>query len=236
MFFLKKTIVALALTCLFSCNLEKKKPVVFPVKYLDGAQKFDISEFYNNKSCGFAIVLSNNGDIIDKITIAANGEWGKDRGVIKFNYIYNDNRKESRTWLITKSDDKNFSIVGHDFAGNAKGRQSGNAAEIIYNMNYKLDNQPKEIKFVDNLYLIDKNSLIIRSDLHHNQKRIGKIISSLSKGNHCKSPVNNTQEDLGEVDTSKLKMKKEDLNKTNNAKDKNEDSKNDAITISDKIG
>lgn len=178
---LKAIVVALILMTSSSCDLMKRgKAPLTQLTYLRGAQKFDISSFFSSDLKGFAIVLDGKNNIIDTIEIASSGSWNQNKGTIKFEYQYND-KKDYRTWLITKHDSGDFSIVGHDFVGSAKGRQSGNISEIVYKMNYEFNKVESEVEFTDNIYQVNEDSVVVITQLRSNGKKIGKIVGSLQK-------------------------------------------------------
>ncbi len=166
---------------LTSCNLQKSNAPLPKLEYLEGASKFSIDQFFDSDLRGFAIILDNDDKIIDKIDITSQGSWSGNKGTVKFEYLYKNDRKDYRTWLITKQNSENFSIVGHDFVGSANGRQSGNVAELLYKMNYKFNGDEKEISFVDKVYQVNNSSVIAITELYHKNKKVGKIISSFVK-------------------------------------------------------
>ncbi len=164
-----------------SCKFKKSNEPLPRLEYLDGTAKFDVDNFFNSDLKGFAIILDENEKIIDKIEMNAKGSWSGTKGTVKFEYIHKNDRKDYRTWLITKKSSENFSIVGHDFIGSANGRQAGNVAEILYKMNYKFMGQEKEIEFVDNIYQTGNDAAVTITELYHDGDLVGKIIGSFIK-------------------------------------------------------
>lgn len=187
--FKKLFVIACFTLLLFSCNVQKKNPVVTPLEYLEGAEKFDIKEFFNQTSYGFAIALDRNGKIISKHSVTSIGSWDGNKGTVKFDFLYSKEKKDFRTWLVTIDDEKNFTIVGHDFLEPAKGRQSGNVSEIIYKMNIDFNNAKNEYKFTDNIFQVDNKSAIIITEVSDEKGVIGKIITSVSKSEAKKVSV-----------------------------------------------
>ena len=179
----KSLALALILMTSSSCDLvmmNRGKAPLAELKYLRGAENFDVSSFFGSNLKGFAIILDDKNDIMDTIEISSSGSWNQNKGTIKFEYKYSD-KKDYRTWLITKHDSGDFSIVGHDFVGSAKGRQSGNISEIIYKMSYEFNKVESEIEFTDNIYQVNKDSVVVITELRSNGKKIGKIVGSLQK-------------------------------------------------------
>ena len=149
---------------LTACNLQKKTPLK-PLNYLEGAEKFDVKEFFSKSQEGFAIILDNQDKIVSKFNVKSSGAWEGNKGTIKFQYNYSKDKTDFRTWLVTVDNNNNYTIVGHDFLEPAKGRQKGNVSELLYKMNYEFNRQKSKYSFVDNIYQVDKNSVIIITDI-----------------------------------------------------------------------
>lgn len=179
----------LILTLITSCDAlhKKNKPQIEkPLQYLKGADNLEIDQFLRGNLEGFAIVQNSRGKIMDSLLINVNGNWEKNKGTVKFVYKFNNGETDSRTWLITVDDREHFTAIGHDFISPAKGRQSGNVGHINYVLSKGFANRLKDVKFSDDIYLVDKNSAIITSTMiakedKSKEKIVGKLIISLSK-------------------------------------------------------
>lgn len=204
---LKKLFVISSIALLtFSCNLQKKEPIVTPLEHLEGAEKFNVKEFFDQTSSGFAIALDKNGKIISKHSITSTGSWEGDKGTVKFEFIFSKEKKDFRTWLVTIDDEENFTIVGHDFLEPAKGRQAGNVSEILYKMNIDFNDTKDEYKLTDNIFQVDNKSAIIITEVANKNGVVGKIITSVSKSEAKKVSVNIP------VNEEKISPKKDDVN------------------------
>lgn len=179
--------LTLSLFLISSCQFKKSNEPLPRLNYLDGAPNFSVDNFFDSQLRGFAIILDKDEKIIDKIEMTASGSWSGNKGTVKFSYIYKNNRKDYRTWLITKQSSEKFSIVGHDFIGAANGRQAGNVSEILYKMNYKFNGTENKIDFVDNIYKVSNDSAVTITELYDNGKLVGKIIGSLVKSGSSNS-------------------------------------------------
>jgi hypothetical protein len=175
--------IALSLTsCAVFENLMQKKEVQ-QLDYLEGANKMDLKKFFDGNLEGFAIKQDASGKIASTFTVKINGKWEEGKGVIQFNYFYNDGTKDSRTWLITTNSDNSFDAVGHDVTTPAKGKQIGNAAQSIYSLMVGPKTDKEEMSFEDKMYLVDEKSVIMISNFKSKKsaKGAGKIILSIKK-------------------------------------------------------
>jgi hypothetical protein len=180
---MKKLILSIVLVIvLAACNTQKKQPLL-PLKFLEGAQDFHIKDFFQASQKGYAVIIDSNDEIIAKFKVESSGEWSANKGTIKFKYTYNKDKIDYRTWLVTLDSDSDYTIVGHDFLEPAKGRQSGNVSELLYKMNYELHGSKSATSFVDKIYQVEKDSVIILTNMYREGKYIGKIISAFKSRN-----------------------------------------------------
>ena len=189
--FLLKLLILVALleniaSCEFLSNVNSSKhKALTPVDYLEKSAKLDIKNFFNGELEVFAVVQDAGGKIESSYTSKVVGKWEEGRGNVQFNYLFNNGKKDSRTWLFTINDSSGFSIIGHDFIESGNGRNQGNAAVINYslNLNRGLGDKKQRVDFEDYLYLVDEKSAIIISSMKQDKKNVAKAIISLKKVN-----------------------------------------------------
>lgn len=184
---MRNLLLFVAVFVLSSCGvLEKLKgssqnKTLSPIVYLNNAPKYDVKKFLNGDLEGFAIVRNEKDEIIDSFTAKVDGFWEENRGTIKYSFKFNNGKKDARTWLITVERSGDYEAVGHDFAAPAKGRQSGNVSEIIYSLKKEYRGRKEKIDHDDKIYLVDKNSAIVISEMRIGKKMIGRVTLSLKK-------------------------------------------------------
>lgn len=181
---MKKLFAALFLISLLSsCTVLQNFNKSAEIDYLEKGAKIDFKKFFSGDIEGFAITQDQNGKISGTQTVKINGKWDENKGVIQQNFIYADGKKDSRTWLITFNDNGTFDAVGHDVSSPAKGKQIGNAAQMIYSLLLSENGVKREVKFEDKMYLVDDKSMIVISDFKKGFSSSGKSIFSLKKLN-----------------------------------------------------
>lgn len=201
---------AVALSMLSSCALIEKfsyKPR--EITYLEKSSKFDMKTFFNGDIDVFAINQDNNGKITGTYTARMNGRWDENKGVLQQNFVYENGKKDSRTWLITTDSDGSFSAVGHDVEAPVKGKQIGNAMQMIYTLVMKSEGNKTAIYHEDNIYLVDDRSAIGVAFVRKNGVSDGKSIISYKRIGKDK--------DVKEKDTKDKDVKEKD--KDNKDKD-----------------
>jgi len=187
--FLSQIIILLSLIFTSSCAELFKRKEIKPLDYINGSVKMNYKKFFDGEIKGFAIKQGEDGSILSSKTVLVKGQWDGNKGVVKFNYVYNNGKKDSRTWLITLNSDGTFDAIGHDIIKPAHGRQIENAAQSTYSLKEKDANNIKsEVFYEDRMYLVDKDSMMLISNYKKknnghisNNDSFGKIITSLTK-------------------------------------------------------
>ncbi len=181
--FIRSAAIITATTFLSSCALIEKfsyKPA--EITALEKASKFDVKTFFNGDIEVFAITQDNNGKIIGSYTAKMNGKWDDYKGILQQNYVYETGKKDSRTWLITADSDNSFSAVGHDVVTPIKGKQVGNAMQMLYTLSIKgAEDKKQNVDHEDVIYLVDDRSAIGIALIRKDGIASGKSIISYKK-------------------------------------------------------
>ncbi|HLD76952.1 MAG TPA: DUF3833 family protein [Rickettsiales bacterium] len=182
----KIVIAVFAMNFVVSCAFleqfsQKQTKQLKPLNYLEKAPKVNIKNFLDGDLSGFAIIQDVNDKIENSFVVDVDGKWEGNKGTVRFNYVFNGGKKDSRTWLITVEDAENYTAIGHDFLSPAEGRQAGNTSQIIYTLRQIYKDKKEQIEFEDNLYLVDEDSAIIISEMRIGKTKLGKAIISLKK-------------------------------------------------------
>ncbi|NBV05614.1 MAG: DUF3833 family protein [Proteobacteria bacterium] len=175
------TIVLLSATLSSCAAIEKFKYKASEVTFLEKSPKIDIKSFFNGDVDVFAITQDNQGKIIGTYTAKMNGKWDDAKGILQQNFINEAGKKDSRTWLITVEPDGTFEAVGHNVVGPAKGKQVGNAMQMIYTLSTKHNEGKQNINYEDNFYLVDERSAISISTIRKDGSPSGRSIISYKK-------------------------------------------------------
>lgn len=182
---------------LSSCaNFQQKKQYQAPeLDYLtENTTNANIKDFFNGEVEAFAITQDKNGKINGSYTAEINGKWNDNRGTIEQSFVKNDGSKEYRTWLITLEDEGKFTAIGHDVASPGKGKQIGNAVQMLYTLSLEghdaegFSTGKEDVKFEDTIYAVDENSMIMISNMIKGNNYVGKTIVSLKKLSNDKKP------------------------------------------------
>ena len=182
-FLLLITSLLVTSSCAYIDQFRTKK--VAELDYLSGSNnsvKMDIKKFFNGDIEAFGITRNIDGKITGTNTAKISGKWEGNKGVVQYDFTYDDGSKDSRTWLITLNSDNTFSAIGHDVSSPAQGKQAGNSAQLFYSLSLlNKEGGKREVKFEDRMYLVDDKSMILISTFNSRDGNSGTSIISLKK-------------------------------------------------------
>jgi len=143
-------------SCASFSNPKEPKAIAF----LEKAPKVDIKTFFKGDVKGYAIIQDPTGKIINTYNSKMTGKWEDNKGVLQQSFVYNDGKRDSRTWLITVGEDGAFDAVGHDVMDPAKGKQVGNVLQMEYSLGVMVEKQRQKMVYDDVFYMIDERSMM----------------------------------------------------------------------------
>jgi len=180
MFLKKYNFIVLALLTI-SCAAPKEETINLSLNYQnDTGPKLNIKNYLDGSLEGWGLFEDANGNITKRFTTKVKGTWEDDKGVIKRDFVFDGSKKESRTWLITVEKDE-FTAVGHEVIGTAKGQQYKGVAQMIYKVKMAFEGPKEETTVTETLYNIDNKSSISVFEFKVGKIKKGKMILSLHK-------------------------------------------------------
>lgn len=186
--FVKNTIYLVAIA-LFISSCAKGKDGAAIKSYSNDKIKIDVRKHLNGNLSGFGIWKNKDGVVTKRFTIDVNGSWEGNKGVIKEVLSFDDNSKDSRTWLFSMNDENSFEAIGHGIVGTGKGEQYGGALEMSYVMSMMVNGKKQNFVVDDWTYMVNDKSLISviilkSSGSFGSGSNEGKIIISLKKSDN----------------------------------------------------
>ena len=184
--FIKNGLFLLTFSLLISSCATSKNDDSIIKKYSNDKVKLDIRNQMNGNLKGFGIWQDKNGIIIKKFTVEISGSWEGDKGVVKQQFSFDNEKKDSRTWLFDIENDNSFSAIGHDIVGTAKGVQYGNASKMNYILSVvAADGKKQNLAVEDWTYAVNDKSLIsvltLKNPGYFSGNEAERIIMSLKK-------------------------------------------------------
>ncbi|WP_434940212.1 DUF3833 domain-containing protein [Shewanella sp. HL-SH8] len=148
---------------LFSCSSASIED------YAGTTPELNLVDFFDGELTASGIVQDFSGKVTRKFTVTMEGSWqdspqGK-QGELKEWFIYDDGEKQTRIWYLTDLGNGQFEGRADDILGVATGEANGSALRWRYDMKLMVDGSEYQVEFDDWMFLVDKNTIINKSDI-----------------------------------------------------------------------
>lgn len=176
-----KIISILSLIFIINSCLKTKKTVNLALTHAgDKGPELDIKDYLNGGLSGWGVIQDNKGNVIKRFNAKIEGEWDGQKGIVKRKFIFTDGKSDNRVWLITVNKN-DFSAVGHEVVGTARGQQYKGLAQLHYDLEKSFDGVRSKTSVTETIYNIDGNSSISILDFKSAGSTAKKMILSLQK-------------------------------------------------------
>ena len=145
-------------------------------QYATNRPQLDLFSYFTGKTKGYGIVQNRKGVQTRYFIVDITGTIEAD-GSLKLyeEFDWSDGEQPTRTWMINKSSEHNYSGTAGDVVGTAEGSAYGNALNWEYHLNLKVEDSTWEIKFDDWMFLITEQILINRARMSKFGFTVGEI-------------------------------------------------------------
>jgi hypothetical protein len=194
---IKSTATLLSLLLILSaCFASKERVINLSLTHPDdGGPTFDIKKYINGDLEGWGYFEDAKGNITKRVTAKVKGSWDGNKGIIKRGFVIDGEKTGARTWLITMDED-DFSAIGHEVIGSAKGQQYKGLSQMFYKVKMKFDGPKIETDVTETTYNINNKSSMSVFEYKSGKQIVGKMILSLRKVSSKKPRKTTIQNDL----------------------------------------
>tara|TARA_B100001248_G_scaffold262427_1_gene258366 strand:- start:24489 stop:25004 length:516 start_codon:yes stop_codon:yes gene_type:complete len=149
--------------------------------YKANKPEFKIKEFFNGDLKAHGTVLSRSGKLLSTFVVDMKGSWNGNEGVLDEDFVYSDGRKDKRIWRLKVKNDGSIEGRADDVNGVADGKIAGNAFHFTYSIQLPIDGEIYNLDFEDWMYLVDKNTLMAKTDMRKFGFKVGEILIVMRK-------------------------------------------------------
>ena len=153
--------------------------------YAKNTPLLKLEDFFKGELTAHGVVLNRSGAFQRSFTVKLIGTWQQENGQLKGKleewFIYDDGEKDTRTWLITKIADGEYTGTANDVIGEANGKARGNALYWRYDLEINYNGEPLVVTLDDWMYLVDENRLINRTEIIKFGFKVGEVLLSIEK-------------------------------------------------------
>lgn len=151
-------------------------------EYQGTTPAWDLATFFDGPLVAHGLVLDRAGKVGSRFTATLQGEWQGGKGRLHEEFLFDDGRRETRTWWLEQAPDGRWRGRADDVLGEAQGQTQGFALNWRYRMNLKLpDGDRVKVDFDDWMYLLDEQRLINRAEIRKWGIRVGEVLLYIEK-------------------------------------------------------
>jgi hypothetical protein len=140
-----------------------------------------VESYFDGPLQAQGLVLDRGGKVTRRFVVEMIGTWQGDQGTLEEWFVFDDGEKTTRTWIINKLSDGNYSGTAGDIVGEAIGESDGFALHWDYQLDLDVDGDTYRVTFDDWLYQVDENVVINRSYIKKWGFTVGEVILVITK-------------------------------------------------------
>lgn len=110
---------------------------------------WDLARFFNGKLVAHGLVTDRSGEVTSRFRVEMQGHWREGKGELFEQFYFDDGRRQTRTWFLSKG---------------ADGHWRGTASDVV------------RVSFDDWMYLLDDDRLINRAKISKFGIHLGEVI------------------------------------------------------------
>ncbi|MEQ6290783.1 DUF3833 domain-containing protein [Vogesella sp. GCM10023246] len=142
---------------------------------------FDLRQFFAGPLTAHGMFQDRSGKVLRRFTVAMQGRWQGDTGVLDEQFRYDDGETQRRVWTLKKLPDGRYLGTAADVVGEASGRAEGFALFWDYTLRLPVDGKEYEVRFADWMYQLDERSVLNRSVMSKFGVRLGEVTLYIRK-------------------------------------------------------
>ena len=149
--------------------------------YKSHSDTFDVQSFFNGPLKAHGVVLNHAGVVQRRFSVKMQGTWSDNEGKLEEWFIFDDGEKTTRTWIINKLGNGQYSGTAQDIHGQAVGEAAGFALHWDYQLDIKVEESSYRVTFDDWLYQVSSDTVINRSYIKKWGINVGEVILVINK-------------------------------------------------------
>lgn len=149
--------------------------------YAGQRPELDLRRYFEGRLTAHGLFQNRSGQVVRRFTVAMEGRWDGDQGVLDEVFTYSDGRTERRVWRLTRLADGRYSGRADDVVGEARGQVRGNALHWRYTLRLPVDGRTYDVQFDDWMYLMDERVMLNKAVMSKFGIRLGEVTLTFLK-------------------------------------------------------
>jgi hypothetical protein len=149
--------------------------------YKESKMKVDLREAFNGKLKGWGLYFDFFGVQKSSFILDMDGKWNENQGVIDEVFYFSNGDKLNRQWRINYKSDNSFTAESNDVEGQARGNQSGNVVNTLYQLVVPYKDSSINLSASDWIYKVDDESVFSEIFLYKYGIKVGRFVIFMKK-------------------------------------------------------
>ena len=153
-------------------------------KATDYAQEtpvLDLSRYFNGRLQAHGMFQDRFGKVVKRFTVAVDGKWTGNQGVLDEQFSYSDGSTDSRVWHLTQHPDGRVTGTAADVVGEAVGQMAGNSFHWQYTLRQPIGDSVYEVQMDDWMVMVDERVVLNRTRMRKLGIHLGDVTLSFHK-------------------------------------------------------
>ena len=153
-------------------------------KATDYAQEtpvLDLSRYFNGRMQAHGMFQDRFGKVVKRFTVAVDGKWTGNQGVLDEQFSYSDGSTDSRVWHLTQHPDGRVTGTAADVVGEAVGQMAGNSFHWQYTLRQPIGDSVYEVQMDDWMVLMNNKTMLNRATMLKFGIKVGEVTLSFTK-------------------------------------------------------
>ncbi|GAA0742325.1 DUF3833 domain-containing protein [Ideonella azotifigens] len=152
-----------------------------PADYASQTPVLDLRSYFNGPMSAQGLFTDRSGKVVRRFSVALNGRWEGDEGVLEEDFVYSDGERQRRVWHLRQLPDGRYTGRADDVVGEAVGQAAGNALNWHYTLRLPVDGTVYEVQFNDWMYLMDAHVMLNKAAMRKFGFQLGEVTLAFYK-------------------------------------------------------
>jgi len=140
---------------------------------------FDLRRHLNGPLVCEGLIYGPTGRVSSRFTADMLGTWDGAKGTLAETFRYDSGAVQERAWHLELNDGGGIIARAEDVIGRGRGRQSGPAVQLLYDIRLTEDAGGHVLNVVDWMYLVDDKTIINRSQFRKYGIKVAELVATI---------------------------------------------------------
>jgi Protein of unknown function (DUF3833) len=137
--------------------------------------RFELTSFLQGHTKAWGIFEDRFGRLRRRFDVEMHGTWKDGVFVLDESFVYDDGRREQRTWLVTPLSNGRFEATCADCVGKATGVCAQDTISMSYGFRLRLPSRVIKVDIHDRLYRMSARTVVNRATVRKWGVRLGEM-------------------------------------------------------------